>query len=102
MTRQRNPKPCTAKSYPLPRVAPKRHNIVRLVFAKIRTEKLYLKDGKTGAAVVVQAVRRFFPEKQNFGLMDYAWCLSRFRRQRRLGLPLDRVVTLNPRGPRRK
>lgn len=74
--------------------APKRGSIVRLVFMMIRKNRLYTQDGKTGAAVVIQVVRRTFPNKQNFGFMDYAWCLSRFRRQRKLGLPTDRIVTI--------
>jgi hypothetical protein len=71
-----------------------RPSIVKLVFAQIRKKRLYLKDGKTGAPEVIQAVRASFPHNRKFGLLDYAWCLSRFRRQRKAGLPTNRIVPI--------
>jgi len=73
-----------------------RPSIVRLVFAEIRKKRLYTKDGKTGAAEVIRTVRQSFPRNRKFGLLGYAWCLSRFRRQRRAGLPTDRIVRVPP------
>lgn len=70
-----------------------RTTMVRVIFDTIRKQRLYLYSGKDGAHKVVNEVRSRFPGA-TFNVMQYPWYLSRFRRQRSLGLPVDRVVRI--------
>lgn len=70
-----------------------RMTISRMVMKSINVEKLYTKEGKEGGLKVTVNVKKAFP-KSKFDLTQYYWYLSRNRRQRKLGLPTDRLVVI--------
>ena len=68
-------------------------SISQLVFALIVSRRLDKRDGdergKTALAVVTE-IRKKFPGTK-FNLAHYAWYLSRFRKQKKDGLKVDRL-----------
>lgn len=66
-------------------------SIARTVMGLIHDGRLDTKEGKDEALKVVNAVKKQFP-KSKFGLTHYFWYLSRFRRQKDLGLKTDHLV----------
>lgn len=71
-----------------------RNSISRLVFRMIREGHLYVKEGKDEGLKVAAAVKKQFT-KAKFDLTQYFWYLSRFRRQKKLGLSLDHLVAID-------
>lgn len=68
-------------------------SIARAVMGMIKGGHLDTKEGKDEALKVVNKVKGQF-NKSKFGLTHYFWYLSRYRRQKELGLPTDHLVQI--------
>lgn len=68
-------------------------SISRMVFKLITIGKLDTKEGKDEALKVISAVKKQF-HRTKFDMTQYFWYLSRYRRQKGLGLPLTHLVVI--------